>query len=226
MAVVRTQPAVASPTNVVDSLGLSGAQAPAGLQGTRLVLGDAACRTADGFRKAKSRTGMKAGGEEENKEQARYRAAQLVYVAEMDIDLAVPTVMLLHLARLAEDHSAAILRDSRVCEPASFAGSSTGRDHLPVDDLQRISPESRLVRTLLARQTSIPNVDALLAILAQGSEAPLVQVMMANRASLADPPRWREPRNSWPCFETTKLRSVGTKSSWLGRVWAKMRVGR
>jgi len=218
MAVVRTQPAVASPTNVVDSLGLSGAQAPAGLQGTRLVLGDAACRTADGFREAKSRTGMKAGGEEEeNKEQARYRAAQLVYVAEMDIDLAVPTVMLLHLARLAEDHSAAILRDSRVCEPASFA---------PVDDLQRISPESRLVRTLLARQTSIPNVDALLAILAQGSEAPLVQVMMANRASLADPPRWREPRNSWPCFETTKLRSVGTKSSWLGRVWAKMRVGR
>ncbi len=241
----KTQPAVSSPTNVVDGLSVSaGARQERGghaLQGARSVLGEAVCRTGRGT--AKRSAGMQAGKEadkeqeadkeEANREQARYRAARLAYVSEMDIDLALPTVMLRHVARLAEHHSASILRDSRNSRESEYGAASSA----PVDDLQRVSPESRLVRTLLARQTSVANVDALLAILAQGSQAPLIQVMMANTASLADPPTWREPRNSWPSFETTSqkiLDPVGlprpgwtrTNSSWLGRVWATLRVRR
>ena len=93
-------------------------------------------------------------------EQARYQTARFAYVAEADVDLLLSKTMVQHVCNLAGANCACVMRNSPA--PSVQAGS--------LDDMEIRRAETRLRRSLLHRQNSVSNVDALLSLSSECGE--------------------------------------------------------
>ena len=109
------------------------------------------------------------GGEGGFAEQTRYQAARFAYVAEADVDLLLSKTMVQHVCNLAGANCACVMRDSPA--PPVQVGS--------LDDMEIRRAETRLRRSLLHRQNSVSNVDALLSLSSECGEHSLESLLPA-----------------------------------------------
>jgi len=134
--------------------------------------------------------------DDETREQTRYAAARIAFVAETDMDLALSALSIQHISELAVRHRHGFAADTNSgvasqqkypgrCSHIAAAGSSQSFDDF---SLNPRTPAQHAQRVLLRSTTSIANIDLLLA----DPTCTLSQVMVLNGSLQAGNRTWRE----------------------------------